>query len=175
METSCPFFSSREAASPGWRTSKKKAGRGRRGQPPALDSLSGNKDSAKAERLPPSRWATHGTSRSRMRPCSPTVPQAGAPVSARSFCTSPCGRHGNGHWAQLVCRTKGALGVPQAPRWPPALTVCRCRGKHRTYPRFPPGPAACVPAGHDSRLRTACHAPRQTGNSLNRNIVSLAC
>lgn len=119
--------------------------------------------------------APHGTSRSRMRPCSPTVPQAGAPVSARSFCTSPCGRHGNGHWAQLVCRTKGALGVPQAPRWPPALTVCRCRGKHRTYPRFPPGPAACVPAGHDSRLRTACHAPRQTGNSLNRNVVSLTC
>ena len=54
--------------------------------------------------------APHGTSRSRMRPCSPTAPQAGAPVNARSFCTSPCGRHGNGHWAQPVCRTKGALG-----------------------------------------------------------------
>lgn len=54
--------------------------------------------------------APHGTSRSRMRHCSPTAPQAGAPVNARYFCTSPCGRHGNGHWAQPVCRTKGALG-----------------------------------------------------------------
>ena len=38
---------------------RKKAGRGRRGQPPALDSLSGNEDSAKAEHLPAPRL--HGT------------------------------------------------------------------------------------------------------------------
>lgn len=78
--------------------------------PPALDSLSGNKDSAKAERLPPSR---RRTSRHLSFPDAALFtdgPQAGAPVNARSFCTSPCGRHGNGHWAQPVCRTKGALG-----------------------------------------------------------------
>lgn len=120
--------------------------------------------------------APHGTSRSRMRPCSPTAPQAGAAVTARSFCTSPCGRHGNGHWARPVCPyqrgswwyRRHRAGLRRSP-------YDHCRGKHRTYPRFPPGPAASVPAGHDSRLRAACHAPRQTGNSLNRNVVSLAC
>ena len=89
---------------------RKKAGRGRRGQPPALDSLSGNKDSAKAERLPPSR---RRTSRHLSFPDAALFtdgPQAGDPVNARSFCTSPWGRHGNGHRAQPVCRTKGALG-----------------------------------------------------------------
>lgn len=94
---------------------EKKAGRSRRGQSPAQDSLSGNKDSAKAERLPAPRL--HGTAcrkkaPARMRtiwPC--RRPRKPGPLAiARSFCTSPCGRHGNGRWAQPVCRTKGALG-----------------------------------------------------------------
>lgn len=111
METSSLLFSSRETASPGWRTSKKKR------LDAAAEASLQPRTACPGTKIAPRRsvchhhdGAPHGTSRSRMRHCSPTAPQAGAPVNARYFCTSPCGRHGNGHWAQPVCRTKGALG-----------------------------------------------------------------
>ena len=82
----------------------KKAGRGTRAW--VLPGKSVRKDdSAKAKRLPSSRRqdadATHGSSRSRMRPSSIDGP-ARATVTARFFCTFPCDRHGNGRWAQPV-------------------------------------------------------------------------
>ena len=110
METSCPFFSSREAASPGWRLQRKRLDVAAEASLQPWTACPGTKIAPRRSVCHHHDGAPHCTSRSRMRPCSPTVPQAGAPVNARSFCTSPCGRHGNDHWAQPVCRTKGALG-----------------------------------------------------------------
>lgn len=135
METSCPFFSSREAASPGWRTSKKK-----RLDAAAEASLQprtacpGTKIAPRQSVCHHHDGAPHGTSRSRMRHCSPTAPQAGAPVNARYFCTSPCGRHGNGHWAQPVWQCqRGSWWFRRHRAGLRRLPYGRCNGHRRKH------------------------------------------
>lgn len=118
---------------------EKKAGRSRRGQSPAQDSLSGNKDSAKAERLPAPRL--HGTAcrkkaPARMRtiwPC--RRPRKPGPLAiARSFCTSPCGRHGNGRWARPVWQCqRGSWWFRRHRAGLRRLPYGRCNGHRRKH------------------------------------------